>query len=53
MKKNFLIKKIKIKTQPQFKKKASTNTERILCQKSINSTLKKIISLGKDNLIYE
>ena len=53
MKKNFLIKKIKIKTQPQLKKKASTNTERILCQKSINSTLKKIISLGKDNLIYE
>ena len=53
MKKNFLIKKIKIKTQPQLKKKASTNTERILCQKSINSTRKKIISLGKDNLIYE
>ena len=31
----------------------STNIERILCQKSINSTLKKIISIGKDNLIYE
>ena len=30
----------------------STNTERILCQKSIHSTL-KIISLCKDNLIYE
>ena len=30
----------------------STNTERILCQKSLNSTL-KIISLCKYNLIYE